>query len=88
MTSKIDKQALKEYDSFNKKRYEARKDKGNIYPIGLTDKEFRNIIIELLLGKDWYTSDPLSPEQVNEEALEQIIYNITGKTYKERDNDK
>lgn len=88
MTSKIDKQALKEYDSFNKKRYEARKDKENIYPIGLTDKEFRNIIIELLLGKDWYTSDPLSPEQVNEEALEQIIYNITGKTYKERDNDK
>ena len=88
MTSKIDKQALKEYDSFNRKRYEARKDKENIYPIGITDKEFRNIIIELLLGKDWYTSDPLSPEQVNEEALEQIIYNITGKTYKERDNDK
>ena len=88
MTSKIDKQALKEYDSFNRKRYEERQDKDNIYPIGLTDKEFRNIIIELLLGKDWYTSDPLSPEQVNEEALEQIIYNITGKTYKERDNDK
>lgn len=39
-----------------------------------------DILIEHLLGKDWYTTMPMGPEQVNTEATYEIIrrYNKMG----------
>lgn len=81
------REAIKHYDWENKFRYDERVDKYNIFPIGLTDSEFRNYIVEILLG-GWYSINPLGHNQVNEEALEEIIYRLTSKTPKERDKEK
>lgn len=50
-----------------------REDKDNIFPPCVTDKEFRDIVIEYLLGEDWYVIDPIGREQVNYEALFSIL---------------
>lgn len=54
-------------------KYKTRKDKDNIFGVGLTDAEFREFIIDYLLGKDWYVADPLSQTQINEIALYEIL---------------
>ena len=54
-------------------KYKTRKDKDNIFGVGLTDAEFREFIIDYLLGKDWYVADPLSQTQINEIVLYEIL---------------
>ena len=54
-------------------KYKTRKDKDNIFGVGLTDAEFREFIIDYLLGKDWYVADLLSQTQINEIALYEIL---------------
>ena len=81
----IFKECLKKYDSWNKERYNNRKDKDSIFPIGISADEFINIMRELFLGEDWYCVNPISYNQINEEILEEIIYKVTGKCFKERD---
>ena len=44
----------------------------NILPEPTTDAEFRDEIIKLLLGEDWYVAMPMSQSQVNTIALEEI----------------
>lgn len=61
------------YTEFINERYRTRKDKDNIYPVGVSDAEFREFIIDYLLGRDWYVVDPLSTPQTNEIALEKIL---------------
>lgn len=80
----INKKELKLYDEWNKERYDNRVDKGNIFPIGIDDRKFVNIITNLFLGSDWYTPNPISHNQVNEEILEEIIYKFTRKNPNER----
>ncbi len=41
--------------------------------VTINDSEFRQLIIELILGKDWYVTDPLNGGQVNTIALVEII---------------
>lgn len=60
-------------DEIMDERYRNRKDKGNIYGVGISDAEFRQFIIDYLLGKDWYVVDPLGQAQVNELALYAIL---------------
>lgn len=48
-------------------------DKKNIYPHGITDSEFREFIIEEILGDDWYVCDSISQDQVNEAAFMEIV---------------
>ncbi len=79
----IDKDQLKVYDNWNKERYNNREDKGNIFPIGIDDRKFVEIITNIFLGS-WYCVNPISHNQVNEEILEEILFKITGKTSKER----
>lgn len=80
----VDLKELKLYDEWNKERYNNREDKDNICPIGISNQLFIEIIKNVFLGSDWYTSMPLSTEQVNEEILEEILFKITRKTPKER----
>ena len=84
MKEPINKNELKAYDEWNKERYNNREDKDNIFPIGIDDRKFVDIITNLFLGSDWYCVNPISHNQVNEEILEEIIYKFTGKSAKER----
>lgn len=54
-------------------KYNNREDKDNIFGVGVTDAEFRQFIIDYLLGPDWYVVDPLGQTQVNEIALHDIL---------------
>ena len=61
------------YTEFINEKYRTRKDKDNVFPVGISDAEFRQFIIDYLLGRDWYVVDPLSTPQTNEIALEKIL---------------
>lgn len=78
------KKDIDEYDEWNKKRYDER-DKDNIFPIGISDREFTHFIVKMFLDDDWYVNYPAGIEQINEEALEEIIYMFTHMNPKERD---
>lgn len=58
---------------FMSERYKNREDKDNIFGVGISDKEFRQFIIDYLLGEDWYVVDPLGQKQINEIALYRIL---------------
>ena len=81
----VKKHIIDEYDEWNKNRYENRKDKDNIFPVGMTDAEFRKHIIDIFLGDEWYVNYSAGRDQINEEALEEIIYMFTHRNPKERD---
>ena len=55
------------------------KEDENIYCKGITDSEFRKLIIMYLLGNDWYIADPIAQDQVNEVALNEILYKYLNK---------
>ena len=74
---KINKEII-EYDEWLCKRYTKRKDKDNIFLVGITDAEFREWVIRILLGDDWYVVSPLGQHQINEVALEEIIFRKFG----------
>ena len=65
-------------------KYNNREDKDNIFGVGVTDAEFRQFIIDYLLGSDWYVVDPLSQAQVNEIALNDILNKYSKKYRTER----
>ena len=48
------------------------KETSNLFPSGISDKKFRESIINYFLGEDWYVADPLGQEQINEVALDRI----------------
>ena len=58
---------------FMSERYKNREDKDNMFGVGVSDAEFRQFIIDYLLGKDWYVVDPLGQTQINEIALYKIL---------------
>lgn len=65
-------------------KYGSREDKENIYPVGLSDEEFRKFAIDYLLGEDWYVVDPLGQDQVNEIALFEILEKFSKQFKKEK----
>lgn len=67
-------------------KYINREDKDNIFGVGITDSEFRQFMIDYMLGKDWYVVDPLSQTQVNEIALYEILEKYSKKYRKEHKN--
>ena len=71
------------YIDFIKEKESKREDKENLYCTGITDREFVNFIIDYLLGEDWYTVDPLSHNQINQVALEEILENYSKRFRKE-----
>lgn len=60
-------------DEIMDEKYRNIKDKGNIFGVGISDAEFRQFIIDYLLGEDWYVFDPLGQTQINEIALFEIL---------------
>lgn len=66
------------------KKYESRPDKGNIFPTGITDVEFRQFCIDYLLGSDWYVIGPLGQEQINECAISEILTKHSSRFRKEK----
>ena len=71
------------YTDFIKQKESKREDKGNIFCTGITDREFIDFIITYLLGKNWYVADPLGHDQINQIALEDILYIYSKKFRKE-----
>ena len=61
------------FTAFITERYKTRQDTNNFFPAGISDAEFREFIIDYLLGRDWYVVDPLSQNQTNEIALNDIL---------------
>jgi len=49
---------VKAYDEMLNDKYENRKDPENVFPVGITDAEFRRAIIDIFCGVDWYISYP------------------------------
>ena len=68
---------------FNKK-YRERKDKNNMYSVGMSDTEFRQFIIDYLLPDNWCVTDPLGQSQINEIAIYEILEKHSKKFRKER----
>lgn len=58
--------------------------KENTKEIGLTDAEFRSIIIDYLLGEDWYVADPVPQVEANEIALHRILERYSKKYRKQK----
>ena len=75
---------IREYDEWLERKYASRGDKDNIFPVGITDGEFVEWAIRILLGDGWYIAFPLSQNQVNEIAIEDIIFNKCGMEAKDR----
>ena len=69
---------------FLEDRYSKRKDKDNIFGVGISDIEFRLFIMDYLLGADWYVVDPLGHCQVTELALLAILEKYSRRYRKER----
>lgn len=80
---KISKE-IKEYDEWIDRKYAKREDKDNILPVGMTDAEFCEWARHILLGDDWYAVMPMDNDQINEEALEEIIFQKCGMDAKDR----
>ncbi len=68
---------------FMDERYKNRKDKDNVFGIGISDAEFRTFIINYLLGESWYVVDPLGQTQINEIALIKILEKYSKRYKKE-----
>ena len=62
-----------EFTAFITERYKTRQDTNNFFPAGISDAEFREFIIDYLLGRDWYVVAPCSTPQTNEIALIEIL---------------
>ena len=71
------------YIDFIKDKERKREDKDNIYCTGITAEEFVHFAIKYLLGDDWYVADPLGHNQINQVALEEILYMYSKKFKKE-----
>ena len=76
------------YIDFILEKEKNRDDKDNIYCTGISDREFVIFAIKYLLGDDWYVTDPLGHEQINQIALEEILTNYSERFRKELSNYK
>lgn len=72
---KISKEIM-EYDEWLDRRCAEREDKDNALPVGITDAEFREWAMRILLGA--------TQNQINEVALEEIIVRKCGMEAKDR----
>lgn len=75
---------IKEYDEWLDRRYTEREDKDNILPVGITNTEFREWAIRILIGDGWVVTTPIGNDQINEVAMEEIIFQKYGVEAKDR----
>ena len=55
----------------------------NIFCPSMEDSEAINILIDYLLGEDWYVTDPVSPKQITTYAVVAILNKYSKKFKKE-----
>lgn len=79
---------IREYDEWLDRKYAEREDKDNILPVGITDAEFREWAMRILLGGGWYVTTPMGNDQINEVAMEEIIVRKCGMEAKDRKENK
>lgn len=72
-TNEQKEKAIRSLFKFMATKYQNREDEDNIYGVGMSDKEFRQFIIDCLLGEDWYVADLIGQTQINEIALIKIL---------------
>ena len=72
------------FTEFMTDKYHHREDKDNMYGVGITDHEFVFFCIRYLLDDDWYVTDPISMNQINELALYDILEKHSEKYRKEK----
>lgn len=70
--------------NFLNEKYSKQENKDNIFGVGISDAEFRELIIDYLLGEDWYVTDPLGQTQINEIALHKILEKCSKRYRKEQ----
>lgn len=75
---------IREFDEWLDGKYAERKDEDDVLPVGMTDGEFVEWAIRILLGDDWHTDAPVSQNQVNEIAMEDIVFRKCGMEAKDR----
>lgn len=75
---------IREYDEWLDKKYAEREDKDNALPVGITNTEFCEWAIRILLGDGWYVTTPIGNDQINEVAMEEIIFRKCGMGAKDR----
>jgi len=63
--------------------YDKHKDPDNVYPPAMDSQFALNILIDYILGEDWYVVDPLSNNQINTVAVDCILYKCSKKYRKE-----
>ena len=61
------------FDIFEQKQDEKYNNLDNLYPVGISDKEFKNWIIKILIPS-FVCVDPVSETQFNQIALYEIIF--------------
>ena len=75
----------KEFDEILMKKKIEMGDEDNIFCPPTSDYEGLNILIKHFLGDNWYTVNPISHEQVNTEAIMEILCKYpNGEQKKER----
>ena len=75
---------IREFDEWLERKYANRENKGSLLPVGMTDAEFVEWAIRILLGDGWYTAAPVSQNQVNEIAMADIVFRECGIEAKDR----
>lgn len=75
---------IREYDKWLNRKYAEREDKDNALPVGITNTEFCEWAIRILLGDGWYVTTPIGNDQINEVAMEEIIFQKCGVDAKDR----
>ena len=75
---------IREYDEWLERKYANREGKDSNLPVEITDGEFVEWAIRILLGDGWYTASPVNQNQVNEIAMEDIILRKCGVEAKDR----
>jgi len=68
---------------FMDERYKNRKDKDNIFCVGVSDAEFREFCINYLLGEDWRVTDSIGRKQISDRALYRILEKYSKRYRKE-----
>lgn len=80
---KISKE-IREFDEWLERKYANMEDKDSFLPVGITDGEFVEWAIRILLGDGWYNASPVNQNQVNEIAMQDIIFHKCGMNAKDR----
>lgn len=80
---KISKE-IREFDEWLERKYANREDKWNIFAVGMTDAEFVEWAIRILLGDGLYIASQVSKNQVNEIVMQYIIFQKCGVEAKDR----